>query len=291
MMLAPWFYRNAINPDQGPIVRLSIRELSPAISSDRFEALAYLHPSLQKNFSPTQHEIYGSADGTGSDPRKSIACHKAISEALERWAFYDVLSRPEEHTAYGINIDPTSSGFAAWPGIIAKEARRRARLEAIERWAIRAWWSGLISHEDFSFKTWQGLELLTPFPKSSTVILFGAVAGYHVYGFASAATRILAAHRAETELTRNAHVLQTMPPNLSTAAPIYERRLRFFANLSGQNLFQERIRRSVSIHAEYPKTIVDREIIGPWTKYAKVWRVLFEPKGRSHPEDETFFIF
>ena len=290
-MLASWFYRNIISPEAGPIVRLAVRELRDLYGARTFEALADLHPSLRQSASVRSHEIYGNADGTGTAQSRSLACHKAISEALERWAFYDLRGRPQDHEKYGLHIDATTSGFAAWPQISASGARHRAINEAIERWALNAWWQKKLSHRFIPYPQGSALEIMTPFRDTVTVILFGKFSSHFVYGFATGRDLKDAAFRAAVELERNGRVLNMQTAVLSDSSHMHERRLQFFASVEGHELFQQRLACEEIRTTRMPELLVDCEIVGPWSKYAKVWRTLYRPVASVDAWDERVFLF
>jgi ribosomal protein S12 methylthiotransferase accessory factor YcaO len=86
--------------------------------------------------------LFAIADGSGTHTSASVARHIAVSEALERWAITSI-SQSARRSSYGFDLDLTSNGMAAFPGLIAKQARRFARLEAVERHCLFGWWEGL----------------------------------------------------------------------------------------------------------------------------------------------------
>ena len=106
-----------------------------------YEAYCNLVPGLKSSIS--SFSLYSNVDGMGSDQNKSVAYFKAISEAMERWAFYSLTSS-QHRNDFGFDIDSTSSGFAAFPGFTKRPAAYYARLEALERWALVSWWFGLL---------------------------------------------------------------------------------------------------------------------------------------------------
>ncbi|MBI3534188.1 MAG: hypothetical protein HY072_01700 [Deltaproteobacteria bacterium] len=109
--LAPLKYRNILMEQGGPIARLSIiqKQLTPSIVGH--EALAYLVKDLKNGWN-LKHRIYGNVDGAGSSEYKNQASYKSISEALERWAFYEIYNNAKVKNKYGFNIDPTTTGMA-----------------------------------------------------------------------------------------------------------------------------------------------------------------------------------
>ena len=92
LSLAALRYRDVFADDGGPIERVLTGDFS-ILGQPHKQANAFLRPELTAGKST--FAIYGQADGTGSAGSAAIACHMAISEALERWAFLAVHNRPE----------------------------------------------------------------------------------------------------------------------------------------------------------------------------------------------------
>jgi hypothetical protein len=122
--------------------------------------------------------------------------------------------------------------------------------------------------------------------------------GFFAYGHAGAMDFDSACHKAAAEMERHAQVvtrfarlhggrlLDQLPAN---AHPI-ERRSLFFAEEAGHRLFLDRLRTPVRDTTEL-KLVFDGPIPGPWTTYADVWRVLYEPPSRRFlSNDETYFM-
>src|SRR5829696_4460371 len=99
--------------------------------------------------------LFSDADGTGTHPVASVARHKAVSEAMERWAFH-TLVRSEAAPDYGFDIDPSSTGMSAFPGFVRRQARRSAVLEGVERFSLCAWWDGRMDGRRFD-TDWPGV--------------------------------------------------------------------------------------------------------------------------------------
>src|SRR5580658_3244083 len=127
-----------------------------------FLANAYLCPGLQPR-KPIK-EVYGDASGSGTHESPMVARYMAISEAMERWAFYATASS-ERRGAYGFDVDPMSTGMAAFPGLFSHQARRKAYLEALERFTLLAWWEGMLP----------SFEIDTEWPEVKAVVLWARV--------------------------------------------------------------------------------------------------------------------
>lgn len=287
MTVAPWFYRNVVNPESGPIVRLATRQIHALSGKIEWEALAYLHPKLRPAEEP-KHFIYGTCDGTGTASTKSVACHKAISEALERWAFHQTYDDIDHRARYGLDVEPTTTGFAAWPGLFSYAARHKALLEAAERWSIASWWTGNIAHESIPSKTSQAIAIQAPFAKTHIVVTFDTLAnGLHVYGFAADCTQDAAIGRAHTEMERNARVL-SIPRDHDPNLGLLEKRLVYFSSSNGRLQFLERLKhRSLSAGSK-PKLLVHAPLKGPWNRYCQIWRSLYEPVAHDDTRIDWF---
>ena len=135
--LAALRYRNVLAAHGGPVERIETGEF-PVRSRRMFQANARLSPGLTRK---RQMSIYSDADGTGTHRIASIARHMAVSEALERWAFHATV-RSERAAEFGFDVDPSSNGMAAFPGVLRRNARRKAMLEAVERFCLIALWEG-----------------------------------------------------------------------------------------------------------------------------------------------------
>src|ERR1700722_8928463 len=138
--LAGFRYRNVFADRQGPIVRIDTTDF--AVEGRRmFLANAHIRPDLLPH--KQQHSVYSDATGSGTHESPMIARYMAISESMERWA-YNVTARSAERSKYGFDVDPMSSGMAAFPGLFPGQARRKAYLEAVERFCMIAWWEGML---------------------------------------------------------------------------------------------------------------------------------------------------
>jgi hypothetical protein len=250
--LAPWYYRNVVDPKVGPIDRLVTRQIDSDGGRHAWEALAYLHPNIRPTRQTDEtHVIYGNVDGTGTSTTRSHACHKAISEALERWAWLTVKSDEASKHDFGLDVDPSTSGFAAWPGPFVSLARKNAYHEAAERWSLTTWWMGGLQHRIISDSSdpIEVIEILTPCAKTAVVVIHGTTEfGDHVYGFAGGSNVTRATKKAKIEFGRNATVLTTWKSDLAAVMPqkLLERRLVYFAGEEGHRQFAERSRHGAS---------------------------------------------
>lgn len=287
LSLAPLKYRNIFSEQRGPIEKLNCNQVQITQSILGYEAACYLKTSI-KSSSPINFKIYDNPDGMGSDTSKSIACYKAISEALERWAYSEAIISPTK-VEFGFDIDPSTSGLAAYPGITTSGARNTARLEALERWALVNWWEGKFSatqHQDGGLKY---LSIQIP-GKGAVVVTWMQIPTLDkisAYGFAADAKPKEAFLRAQIELFRNVEVLKRYFNSTNKISKddldIQEQRLLWFASELGFKNFQRRVDASVllKISNPTPELIVDKEIKGPWSKYATVWRSLYKQTSQD----------
>jgi hypothetical protein len=242
--------------------------------------------------------LYSDADGTGTAETPMVARYMAISETMERWA-YRVKVRANDRELYGFDIDESSNGMAAFPGLFHTEARKRAMLEAVERATIIAWWEGALDGEVRATE-WPGISALvlpSPIGVGVTVVAFREVRpDCFAYGQGAAVNYFGACERAVMELARNEYVLGLRRVSLGLAeqeAPsdLFERRCLFFSTAEGHALFQERINRKISGPRFKSEVICDAEIEGPWTEYASVWRVLIRPATTEFLANSERYFF
>jgi hypothetical protein len=295
LSLAGYRYRNVLESEGGPVSRVSLREF-PVYGRPMFQANAWLSDRIVAR--RQKFALYSDADGTGTSAVPMVARHMAISETMERWA-YRVKVRATDRELYGFDLDESSNGMAAFPGLFHTEARRRALLEAVERSSIIAWWEGAIDGEVRSTE-WPGINALvlpSPIGFGATVVVFRQVrTDCFAYGQAAAVDYFGACERAVMELARNEYVLGLRRVSLGLAvqeAPsdLFERRCLFFSTPEGHELFQERIRRKVSGPRYASEIICDTEIEGPWSEFASVWRVLIRPATQDFLANSERYFF
>lgn len=300
LSLAPFKYRNILEKDGGPLRLLEASATTRWNGEPCYAAAAYLSDALRPA-RPRRLGLYDDADGGGMHASRNQACFIATSEALERWAYYSSHRGPER-AALGFDLDDSTTGMAAFPGLTAAPARRIASLEAAERWCVLEWWRGRLPAASFSPGAVGAgaLELTTPFSDARVVILWAGspTSGWRAYGFAAGPTRDAASARAGIELTRNMNVLRRFyersaqtPAKVDLAAvsdPL-ERRLVFFSTPGGADSFDARAEasRRLTDLPPPPSPAVDVEVAGPWSAYARTWRVLYRHEGGGDEDSET----
>jgi hypothetical protein len=292
LSLAAINYREILAKDGGPVERVSSGSID-VMGRREHQANAYLAPGLIRGKAVLS--LYGSADGTGSNRSPQIARHMAISEALERWAFYETSHGPDA-AKFGFDVDNSTNGMAAYPGLFKGQARRRAYHEALERWALISWWSGhmraSIVGDAMLGVTALRLEHSAKF--GEVAVLFRRSAAGHVsYGYSAGSTFKTAVARAAVELARNEFVVGYY--KLRSAARevpnCFERRCIYFAGEEGHAEFLRRVfdrkpRRTAEWSVKF-----DREVVGAWSKYATVWRVMPEMPSREYLDPKSDFFF
>jgi len=279
LSLAAFRYRNVLTATGGPVERIEVGSLNVRGRS-LFLANAWLKPGLVR---PRPAALFSDAAGTGTHETAGVARHKAVSEALERWAFHTVV-RSERAAEFGFDIDPSSTGMSAFPGVRRRNSRHTSLLEAVERFSLCAWWEGHIGGRHFE-TDWPGVSAIaidSPVGGVTVVVYARSEWGDYVYGHAAEESFGAACEHAVVELARHESVLRAW--RLRSAAwdrpqptHIFEQRCLFFASEEGHEVFQQRLRQKPAGRTVGPEVICDREIPGPWTEYASIWRFVFRP--------------
>jgi len=293
LSLASLRYRNVLAAHGGPIAQIEGGEF-PVRGRRVYLANARLTPGLVKK-GPLV--MFSDADGTGTHPVASVARHKAVSEALERWAFY-VTVRSERAADYAFDIDPSTTGMAAYPGVLARQARRSAVLEAIERFSLIAWWEGRVQGRVFD-TDWPGVSAVAidgPLGGVTVVAYAKTAWGGYVYGHAAEESFTAACERAVVELARHEWILRSSWLSQVAGTPlrptnIFERRCVFFASDEGHEVFQERVRHRTTSASPRAEILFDGEIDGPWSDYATVWRFALRPLGDGYLNGGERYFF
>lgn len=297
LSLAPLRYRHAMDPASGPIGRVDLFDL-PVPGRRLFHANAFLKPGLVNR--PRNNAVYGNADGSGAHESVAVARHMAVSEALERWAFYAVSGGPRR-AEYGFDVDPSSNGMAAFPGIGTGAAQKAAWHEAIERHCLIGWWHGSVgaTRRPAPWNGFHAIEFIHGFKGVSVVLLIReAEPELIVFGHAAGATFEAACKRALVELARSELVIRrhrTLHPGpvgrrLATVTELFERRSLFFSTPEGYRAVLAKGRQFVREWKE-PRVVFDGRIPGPWEEFTTVWRVVLEPPTMEFLQrrDDWFF--
>jgi hypothetical protein len=296
--LAAFRYRHALAASGGPIQGLEVAD-AVVLGRREFLANAFLRDGLVNM--PWKQEVFSTANGSGVAPSPMVARFMAISEALERWAHWQTHTGPDR-SKYGFDVDPSTNGMAAFPGLWKRQARPGALMEAGERFNLLHWWEGHLPAAETSTH-WPGVRaavICSEVPGITVILYRRTPEGFVAYGHGSAMDYSAACRKAAVEMDRHAQVLSRfalthagridaqLPPS---AHPI-ERRSLFFATEPGHELFLERLRSAPRKPAPKPRRVFDGVIPGPWSRYADVWRVAYEPPSdRFLGMEENYFLW
>jgi len=299
--LAPVRYRNILAKNS-PIQKITTYELP----DQSFESVADLSVAIRGSFQAGKiFQIYSNHDGCGSDRLALVSRYKAISEALERWAWRETKSKFQQYSG-GL----TSSGYACFPSWTSTQARARAFDEAVERillglFALRRLRSrelklgpNLLS-QMFGRLSFQQIRCWivgeNTFSQGLIVLqgIVNASSSHSCYGFASHADHGVALQQASVELYRNARVLERHQSEVAVSPQLCaERRLLYFSSAQGIKTFDDLILANVRQEKVLNPPCVDKIIEGPWSKWSHVHRVLFElpPEVLDDSRDDVFWF-
>jgi len=289
--LASLRYSDVFADSGGPIASIVTGDLS-VFGVPHKQANAFLRPEIAVG--KPAYAVYGQADGTGSDPSAAVACHMAISEALERWAFLAMHDSPAAGR-YGFDTDRSSNGMAAFPGIFRKQAQGLARIEALERFAVIAWWDGRLPADKISAPI-PGAELVRIHHDAGTgevVLIARQTRAGCAFGHAAGRTVAEAVRKAAIELARAEFVLASHRAKgaIVTPANFLERRVLWFASDRGAEAFHRRVASRPDKPAPSWRTVFDGEIPGPWSRWATVWRCCVAMPTDEFLDPKSNFFF
>lgn len=289
-------YRNVLALHGGPIESLEVAECM-VDGVRHFQANARLRPELVPR--RRQLAIYGSVDGTGTNSSPLLARFMATSEALERWAYHATFHSTRRRD-YGFDLDASTNGMAAFPGLTVGKARQRAWFEAIERACVFDWWEGRCAGElaPIHIPGVQAVRIESPIKRAVTAIVFRECSpGCFAYGHAAAVDFTAACERAIVEMHRCSlvlchHRLAHAAGRATTPTDRFERRCLFFSSPEGHDVFRRRLERGPTAPSRPWRIAHDGEIVGPWTRYATVWRVVIPAATAAFlsSDEEYFFL-
>lgn len=293
--LAALRFRTVMATAGGPIEKIELADVSVG-GRHRFLANAYLREAVLPR--PTR-QVFGNAAGTGMAASPLVARHKAIAEAMERWA-YAAVHREGIGRRYGFDVDPSTTGMAAFPGVWARAARPAAWAEASERFTLLSWWEGHLAAFELAATRPDLSEalLISDAPGVTALVWSRMPEGHYAYGFAGAATWREARLRALDEMERHHLVLKVralvwigQERSDSDVLDVLERRSLFFATDEGHALFLERLRGGAPRSRIAMRPVFDGAIPGPWAKYAPVWRVALQPPSERFASSDPRYFF
>jgi hypothetical protein len=283
LSLAALRYRNVFAEFGGPIAQIETG-VFPVCGRRMIQANACLTAGLTPR---RPLSIYSDADGSGTHPRASVARHMAVSEALERWAFHSVVRSPRA-AEFGFDVDPSSNGMSAFPGLVRGQARRKALLEAVERFSLISWWEGRATGRLFE-TDWPGVSAVAidgPFGGVTVVAFARTDYGGFAYGHAAEESFGAACERAVVELARHEWVLRAswlsfVSGEKPAPTDLFERRCLYFSSPEGHAHFLDRVNGRPAGNMARPEIVCDRDIPGPWADYATVWRFALRPPSED----------
>lgn len=295
---AAFRYRAIMAVVGGPIERLEVTD-TIVLGRREFLASAFLREGLGDGGAGFETGNPASGSGTAASPM--VARFMALSEALERWAHWQ-LHGGEAGIPYGFGVDPSSNGMAAYPGLWRRQARAGALMEASERFNLLNWWEGHLPAAETATE-WPGVRaavICSDVPGITVVLFKRTTDGFFAYGHGAAMDYQGACRKAAVEMERHALLLSRfammhagrIDAQLPVTAHPIERRSLFFGTEAGHELFLERLRSGPRRSPPQPRLVFDAAIPGPWSRYADVWRVVYEPPSdRFLGMEENYFLW
>lgn len=291
--LAAWYYRDLLD-DNDLIEAPDFYKLSLLNGDVVYESNVRLKNKWRPTWLTTS-QLYKDADGSGTDKYKNIAVYKAISEALERLAFYELVDN--KNIDFSFDVNPSTTGMASFPYFNHSLARQNSIYEAVERWAIHSLnYSELpIKKIPIDQRNIEWYEILTPFTKVRVSLIQYKSSELCCYGFAGGKNLSHSFFKSLVELDRNYRVLKKMGKDnlvVNNFSSNVDRTLAFFSSEEGDQKFKELIDKSPRkiLHTN-PKIICDKPMIGMWNRYTKIWRYLIENSYYDRSQDYKFFMF
>lgn len=278
----------------GPIADINVYEVL-LDNKKYFQANSFLLSDFRNGIKPLL--LYSTCDGSGTSVNKNTAIAKSISESMERWSFYQLKTKNQNFSLYGLDVDPTTNGFAAYPGLFTSASRYQSLIEALEKWAIIEWGAENLSLSMIDFREhFTVFEVNTYHPKLKVVLISGKISNFYSYGFACDAEYDLAIEKAKIEYYRNINVLQryySSPSSINQDLGKFEKRLVWFSSQDGHDEFERIVSKTLNkkIMCREPKTITDTQIIGPWSKYSTVWRILYQCSNYDYLTEKVDVFF
>lgn len=289
--LAPVRYANILRQNGGPLARIEME--SHVLYGKQFHS-AYAYLADCEGFeAPATVSAVSMPDGAGTAGTKQIACHMAISEALERWAVHYSRAFPDKISC-GIDFDSSSNGFAAFPGLFKRQARKAAFQESIERHCLISWWEGLLQHHHLKDPSpgIRAVQLDNPFSGHEVALIWKQDSmGRYVFGFGAADNLNKAVWRALVEQSRTAQVLDNLGSVRAQDYNTYDRRIRYFSSPRGASAFLDRLGAQVTGKPDKLSLLFDQHIPGPWDRFASVWRTVVKPPSEAYLSDREDYFF
>jgi ribosomal protein L9 len=283
MNLAPLKYGKILRKDGGPLDRISVSSITHN-GQGYYQANSYLSAHLNIRQNPLF--VFGESSGTGTHTSRMVATHMAISESLERWAYY-FLNQIGHRRTYGFDREPSTIGMAAYPGLFPEQARKRAKREAIEHYCLSNTYRGGLRCIHLNTDPHKGTvtRLENPISKDTVILAWRTSEdGLTAHGSACEGNMAKAIEKAQIEMERSMFALHhffkrnrgIQQRSLSRIQDKQEMRIVKMALQGEKTTFQKLLQNPpLSVRPPAPKMVIDRMIPGPWQKYASVWRVLY----------------
>ncbi|WP_269522444.1 hypothetical protein [Coraliomargarita parva] len=260
-------------------------------------AMAFLVRDLFPDSVRTPMQI-DQADGAGSHRSEQVACHMAVSEALERWAIFGCRADPSKYEA-GIHLDTTSNGFAAFPGMFDTQARKAAFAESIERHCLMCWWEGYLKHQPLLdlAEGVRAIQIENPYSSHFVILAWRTDELSHVFAFGAGNCRESATWKTLVELERTQRILREIDRvagrqrSADFKLGTFERRIEYFSRGRGLESFLKRLQMEAVSSAKPMKLLFDAPVKGPWNRYASVWRTIIEAPSRTYLSDADDYFF
>ena len=295
--LAAFRYRKIMAGLGGPIAKLTLCD-TLILGLRQFQANAFLRPDLITW--KISSKVFSDADGTGTADSPMVARYKAISEAIERWAHMVMVSSPDRDRC-GFDVDPSSNGMAAFPGLWKRQARPAALWEAVERFNVLSWWEGRLDAKETETR-WpdvRAVVIQSELPGVTVILYRKSRHGHYAYGHAAGPDFDSACDRAAMELERHDYVVRQyllvhsggIEDLMPASTHAIERRSVYFAQAEGHEKFQERLRSPCTGAALKPRLVFDGPVLGAWSQYADVWRVVYEPPSERFLSSDGKYFF
>jgi len=285
-----------LEEDGGPIAKVEVGRLQCG-EKTYYQAGAWLSHRL--NLTTRAPSVFPQPDGCGTHASRMLARHMAISEALERWALY-TLYQSGNHKQFALDIDCTSTGMAAYPGLFRRQTRAHALREAVERYCLANWAVGNLRAKILDDQ--QGFEIQNPLSKHAVVMLWRQFkSGYFSYGFSAARNLDQAVLKAEIEMERLVLLIKgfyresvaELDGHQPSITNHLEQRIMNFSTQAGHEHFLSHLNRSTGLQVTTgsPPPLIDSHLPGPWDKYTTVWRVLFPMPNQIYDEARADIFF
>ena len=289
--------RRFVDPDEGPITAIESAPYPSFWSRQLWHSVAPLH----ERWVPKDEKllVMRYAGGGWSRDREESQC-MAVTEAVERWALrHYTLNSPSDA---GLDIDPTSNGFAALPASMGEERLvSSAYCEALERWVLAQIWdqgefpvsvlalgdsiaASLLpaAHGECRYYT----AVLKPASQAAgadrlhfVLCLVKTALGGVLPGSACGSDPKRTLERAACEARVHVNAFKRMRPLRGAVLPsLLERRLRHFAeHPKGFDMVMRRLNvLSAPSDVEAPAPVFNRRLRGDWEPEILVHRVMVQ---------------